>query len=194
MGPLYFFPNQCIRQTSWSHPHKTSPVIAVVDRDNVVTTGMYSYWKALTRKIIAEATIALAPNYQLQYFSSQEELFDYVSSPDYMMTRQKKGICFGFEVVERASNDFQLKLFGSDHNFIGALFANMIPNQQLPVYNPSVMAPDMHGFENYSRRGFAYLHNVMANQVLKTVTGDEEATIALMTAPVPGAVGVSDDY
>ena len=31
MGPLYFFPNQCIRETSWSPPHKTSPLIVMID-------------------------------------------------------------------------------------------------------------------------------------------------------------------
>jgi len=34
MGPLYWAPNQCIRQTSWHHPKKTSPIIGVVDRQN----------------------------------------------------------------------------------------------------------------------------------------------------------------
>jgi len=48
----------------------------------------------------------------------------------------------------------------------------------------------MTAFETYSRRGYAYLHNLMANQVLKSVTGDQEAGISLMTSPVPGAVNV----
>ena len=48
----------------------------------------------------------------------------------------------------------------------------------------------MTSFEAYSRRGYAYLHNLMANQVLKYVTGDQQAGITLMTSPVPGAVNV----
>ena len=51
--------------------------------------------------------------------------------------------------------------------------ANGIPLQQNPVYSPTDMAPNMNGYEQYSRRGFAYLHNLMANQVLKEVTGDD---------------------
>jgi len=48
----------------------------------------------------------------------------------------------------------------------------------------------MNGFEQYSRRGYAYLHNLLANQVLKYSTGNPDAGIKLMTSPVPGAVNV----
>ena len=56
------------------------------------------------------------------------------------------------------------------------------------------MAPDMNSFEQYSRRGYSYLHNLMAVQVLKQVTGNEDANISMMTSPVPGAVKVQDDF
>jgi len=52
----------------------------------------------------------------------------------------------------------------------------------------------MEGFEQYSRRGFSYLQNVMANQVLKHVTGVPDARIVFMTSPVPGAVSIQDDF
>ena len=122
--------------------------------------------------------------------SSKEELFDYLESPDYMVTRKAKGVCFAFEVIENAENDYSMNLYYGDHSFPGAHFANGIPLQTNPVYNPTRMAPDMNGFEQYSRRGYAYLHNLMANQVLKHVTGDPDANISLMTSPVPGAVNV----
>lgn len=63
MGPLYFMPDQCIRQTSWWHPKKTSPIIAVIDNQNDVQDGVYKYYKTLTKKLIKIATIALVPNY-----------------------------------------------------------------------------------------------------------------------------------
>ena len=105
-----------------------------------------------------------------------------------------KGVCFAFEVVENAPNDYSMKLYYPDHSFPGAHFAAGIPLQTNPVYNPTRMAPDMNSFEQYSRRGYAYLHNLMANQVLKQATGDIDANISLMTAPVPGAVNVQDKY
>ena len=190
MGPLYFFPNQCIRQTSWTHPHKTSPLIVMIDHQNDVQEGVYKYFKTLTKNILKIVTIAFAPNYKLETYSSKEELFEYLESPDYMVTRQAKGVCFAFEVIENAPNDYSMNLYFGDHNFPGAHFANGMPNQSRYVYDPTRMAPNMNAFEQYSRRGYAYLHNVMANQVLKQVTGDPEANISVMTAPVPGAVDV----
>jgi len=111
-----------------------------------------------------------------------------------MVTRQAKGVCFAFEVIENAPNDFQMNLYYPDHSFPTAHFANAIPNQQNPVFDPTRMAPDMNGFEQYSRRGYAYLHNLLANQVLKYSTGNPDAGIKLMTSPVPGAVDVQDDF
>ena len=84
-----------------------------------------------------------------------------------MVTRDAKGVCFAFEVIENAPNDYSMNLYFSDHSFAGAHFANAIPLQTNPVFSPTTMAPDMTAFESYSRRGFAYLHNIMANQVLK---------------------------
>ena len=46
-----------------------------------------------------------------------------------MMDRHTKGICFGFEVVENAENDYSINLYYPDHSFVGAHFANGIPNQ-----------------------------------------------------------------
>ena len=127
----------------------------------------------------------------MQLFSSEQELFEYVESPDYMNNRQNPGICFAFEIVaDEDSNTYQAKLYYQDHSIPGMHFANGIPDQQQSVFNPARQAPNMNAFEQYSRRGFAYLHNLMANQVLIKVTGDASANISLMTSPVPGAVNI----
>jgi len=70
MGPLYWAPNQCIRQTSWTHPKKTSPVIAVIDNGNDIQESILEYYKVLTKNQIKIVTPALAPNYQFQYYTS----------------------------------------------------------------------------------------------------------------------------
>jgi len=54
--------------------------------------------------------------------------------------------------------------------------------------------PDMNSFEAYQRRGYAYLHNLVANQILKKLTDNKEANISIMTAPVPGTVSIEDDF
>jgi hypothetical protein len=94
-----------------------------------------------------------------------------------MTTRKAKGVCFAFEVIENDVNDYSVILYFGDHSFLGARFANGIPSQSDPVYNPAVMTPNMSAFESYSRRGFAYTHNVVANQILKHVTATPEASI-----------------
>ena len=33
-GPEYFFPPQCVRQTSWAVPKRGSPIIAIVDDES----------------------------------------------------------------------------------------------------------------------------------------------------------------
>jgi hypothetical protein len=70
MGPVYFMPNQCIRQTSWSTPKKTSPIIGMIDHQNDVQEGIYKYYKLLTKKEISFATIAFVPNYKMVTYSS----------------------------------------------------------------------------------------------------------------------------
>ena len=53
-------------------------------------------------------------------------------------------------------------------------------------------APDLVSFKNYSKRGYSYTQNVIANMILKVATGNPQANIAVMSSPIPGSVYVSD--
>ena len=64
----------------------------------------------------------------MQTYSSKEDLFDYLESPDYMNTRQAKGVCFAFEVIENSDRDFSFNFYYADHSFPTAHFANGIPS------------------------------------------------------------------
>ena len=90
--------------------------------------GIYKYYKVLTKKILSITSLVFAPKYEMVTYQSKEELFDYLESPDYMVTRSAKGVCFAFEVIENAPNDFQMNLYYPDHSFPTAHFANAIPN------------------------------------------------------------------
>lgn len=59
----------------------------MIDRGNSVQEGIYKYYKTLTKEMIKKATLAFVPNYQMTTYDSKEELFDYLQSPDYMVTR-----------------------------------------------------------------------------------------------------------
>ena len=121
-------------------------------------------------------------------------MFDYISNEDYLTTRKLRGVCFGFEVIENSRNDYEIKFYFNDEKTFAGAFANGIPNQSNPAYNPANPDPDMSAFENYSNRGFAYLHSVAANAVLKRSTENPQASISMMHSPVPGSVFVSDDF
>jgi len=51
MGPLYFAPNQCLRETGFTPIKKASPIIAVIDSgENDIQEGVAQYYKMLTKK------------------------------------------------------------------------------------------------------------------------------------------------
>ena len=138
MGPLYFAPDQCLRQTSFTHPNKASPIIAMV-KNNSTKLGddVLQYWSELTKIIKHKVSIALAPNFKTKVFNSEEELYEYVTDPDYMISKHYPGICFGFGIEENSPNKFTSKLYFNDYSRkLGARFANGIPDQKLDVYEP----------------------------------------------------------
>jgi len=61
------------------------------------------------------ATAAFVPIYKMTTMDSKDELFDYLTSDDYMVSRSAKGVCFAFEVVENAPNDWSMNLYYPDH-------------------------------------------------------------------------------
>lgn len=52
----------------------------------------------------------------------------------------------------------------------------------------------MIAFENYQRRGYAYLHNLIANSILIATSGVDTAQINLLHSPVPAQVYIEDEY
>jgi len=69
-----------------------------------------------------------------------------------------------------------------------------IPNTQNEAYNPLARTPDTKGFVDYLNRGYSTLHNLAANIALKLETGDENANIALLSAPMPASSEITDPF
>ena len=128
MGPMFFEPTQCIRQTSWTQPKKTSPIIAYIEHGNAIEQAIVQYYTKFLKELRRKATPVFIPNYKLTPYANKEELFDYISSDDYMVSSSMKGVCFAFEVIENAPNDYDINIFFGDHHQYGARFANGIPN------------------------------------------------------------------
>jgi hypothetical protein len=52
----------------------------------------------------------------------------------------------------------------------------------------------MTSFENYQRRGYVYLHNIIANSILIASSGVDTAAITLLQSPLPANVYIEDDF
>ena len=118
----------------------------------------------MTKLIKQKVSILIAPNFKTKKFNSEKDLFDYVQDPNYMLTRDKPGICFGFGIEENGPNKYTSKLYFSDYiTHKPPHMANGVPSQKNDVFIPQRQMPDMNSFENYQRRGFVYSHNVIAN-------------------------------
>jgi hypothetical protein len=48
-------------------------------------------------------------------FDTHDDIIKYISAGDYMMNGGKKGVCFGFSVLENNSTDIDIKLIFNDH-------------------------------------------------------------------------------
>ena len=86
-GPQFFFPPQCVRQTSWTIPKRGSPIVAIIDNStdpNPISADVNDYFNALKKVQRHTAAWLIVPSYYTMWFNSQEELYDYIASPDYL--------------------------------------------------------------------------------------------------------------
>ena len=52
--------------------------------------------------------------FQYLAFESVQDILDYIEHPDYMMTDDHPGICFGFSVTNSSSDDFEIQMLFND--------------------------------------------------------------------------------
>ena len=159
-GPEYFFPPQCVRQTSWTIPKRGSPIVAVVanaTNPDPISKNIEEYFVALKKMQRNTAAWLVVPAYRTQYFASKEELFDYVASPDYLKDFDHQGICFGVEVLNDKDDDYAVNFYFNDQAFLASRLAYGIPSQQNPSYVPYNNAPDLPSYWKYRDRGYNLL-------------------------------------
>jgi len=53
-------------------------------------------------------------NFTFVPFKTHDDIINYISASDYMTNGGKKGICFGFSVLEKNSTDIDIKLVFND--------------------------------------------------------------------------------
>ena len=52
--------------------------------------------------------------FELRPFESKDELWAYISHPEYELNMDRQGICFGFHIIENSQNDYELDLYFND--------------------------------------------------------------------------------
>mmetsp|Transcript_11778 Transcript_11778/g.14935 ORF Transcript_11778/g.14935 Transcript_11778/m.14935 type:complete len:124 (-) Transcript_11778:4884-5255(-) len=92
------------------------------------------------------------------------------------------------------TSKYGLELYFNDQQSMGGPNSIGIPNTQKPAYDPLATVPDLSGFQDYLSRGYTTLHNLAANIVLKLETGEKNAKISLLTAPMPATNNTKDSY
>jgi hypothetical protein len=130
-GAQYFFPPQCVRQTSWAIPKRGSPIIAIVDDESnpsVYSQTVYDYFTALKKTQRATAAWLIVPAYSPEYFSSQESLFEYIASPDYLTDFENVGVCMGIEIKNEQPNEFDVNMYFVDQAFLATSLAYGVPS------------------------------------------------------------------
>ena len=68
------------------------------------------------------------PAYSPEYFSSQEELFDYISSEDYLQDFNHVGVCMGIEIKNEQPNEFNVNMYFVDQAFLATSLAYGVPS------------------------------------------------------------------
>lgn len=80
------------------------------------------------------ALMGLIP-FEFKFFDNKEDFFAVVGGTDYF--NPDNGFCFGFEIVEHADNDYEVKLYVDDQTLMGGAKGVAIPSQLQPSWNPT---------------------------------------------------------
>ena len=108
------------------------------------------------------------------------------------MTGVDPGVCFGFSVTENSASSYKLELIFNDK--FEDLDSQLIPTQIYDVASPFVTDQDTDSFRKYTRNGYSYLHNWIANKVLQRVVNSTAAHIAVTLVPFKTDAYFSDDF
>lgn len=185
-GPQFYAPSQCIKLTSWGHPKKSSPLIAVIGSQTNITDSVVQYMIGIRKTQFSTAAKLGVPYYKGVHFETIEEFNEYISSPDYRTSRDTQGVCYGVqdfgpdtkEVAQ--SNNYTFSLHFPDKRIGPASlsYSQGIPSMENPVWLPFTAAPDLLSYFRWQHNGFSFLQNLLARQVLANHVQDWNAFIS----------------
>lgn len=73
-------------------------------------------------------------------------------------------------------------------------YSQGIPDQENPVWEPQVAAPDLLSYLRYQHNGFSFVQNLLAQQILAFKTQDYNAMIAMMLQPMQTDTSIYDPF
>jgi len=134
--------------------------------------------------------------FEVLNFTKKQELFDYITANDYE-SPTVAGVCFGIMVEDLGNNrGFNLEILLNDQNADGR--SRGLPSQLILPFDNYISKPDITSFELYTQRGFAKVHNWLANIVLRHQFSQEKdgrlPTISNVLIPMQGQDYVEDDF
>ena len=65
LGPMFYAPSHCVKQTDYGHPKKMSPLIGIIGEETDMTDSIIEYYKAITGlQHDNPLTLAATPTYK----------------------------------------------------------------------------------------------------------------------------------
>ena len=132
-GPQFFFPTQCIRQTSFMIPRVASPQIAIIGKQNelnYIEQDISDYFVAFKKIQRATPAWLIVPSYRTKYFDTQQDMFDYVSNEEYLTDFAYQGLCMGLDVEIKGDKGHQveMKVYFNDQSYGAGPLAYGVPD------------------------------------------------------------------
>jgi len=123
------------------------------------------------------------------YFSSVEELNEYIKSPEYAKTL--KEVCYGISILhEENEYSINLNFFASPyHSYIP-----QVPSTSIAGLDPFGAQPDFHSFHIYAYQGFLFTLKKIYDKILQIETKNPYADITFRVSPQKFDVYLDDSF
>ena len=82
----------------------------------------------------------------------------------------------------------------NDQDQYGGANTINIPPTNAPAYDDYTSQPNTKDYDILTQRGYTFAQNIVANAILQVETGDSQATIDIMSIPVPADVLFNDQF
>jgi hypothetical protein len=105
---------------------------------------------------------------------------------------EKLGVCFGFSITDKPNGDVDVKLAFSGTEEDSS--RQSIPDQSKAAVKNIEQKIENEAFYRYTKMGYSLLHNWISNHVLRVISRNPQANIAVTVIPFKFDERKGDDY